>query len=225
MESHIKTLEDLIQKGSEQSQRLYEVLKKEQIVDIFDNNNKNKKIKCTLNINDYDNIYKIIVTQENFNELEAKAEKIGIIKVNEETIVISLDDLMVYSDYFANQPSKFFHYLKQRVIATKNDNIKLFDELDHLGLYIEHNIYSLTVNQMKTTHPDATDILIDGYREELDKYYAHKYLKDEKMIKPEQKLPYRIQEIIEYCDLYEPENHIYFTNVILDYATKEKENT
>ena len=223
MESHIKTLEDLIQKGSEQSQRLYEVLKKEQIVDIFDNNNKNKKIKCTLNINDYDNIYKIIVTQENFNELEAKAEKIGIIKVNEETIVISLDDLMVYSDYFANQPSKFFHYLKQRVIATKNDNIKLFDELDHLGLYIKHNMYSLTVNQMKTTHPDATDILIDGYREELDKYYAHKYLKDEKMIKPEQKLPYRIQEIIEYCDLYEPENHIYFTNVILDYATKEKE--
>lgn len=223
MESHLKTLEALIQKGSEQSQRLYELLKKEKAVVIYDDNSRNKKVKCTLDINNYDNIYKIIVTQENFNELEARAEKIGIVKMNDETIVISLDDLRVYSDYFMNEPSRFFHYLKQRVIATKNDNIKLFDELDHLGLYIDHNMYSITIDEMKLTHPDATDIYIDGYRDELDGYYTHKYLKDEEVRKPEQKLPYRIEEIIRYCDLYEPENHIHFTNEILDYASEEKE--
>lgn len=223
MESHLKTLEDLIQKGSEQSQRLYEILKKEKQIDLYDGNNKTKKVKCTLNFNDYDNIYKIIITQENFNELEAKAEKIGLIKVNEETIVLSLDDLMVYSDYFKNEPSRFFHYLKQRFIATQNDNIKLFDELDHLGLYIEHNVYSLTIDEMKNSNPAVTNILIDGYREELDKYYADKYLKDRCVIKPEKKLPDRIQEIINFCDLFEPENHINFTNEILDYATEEKE--
>lgn len=223
MESHLKTLEELLQKASEQSQRLYEVLKEEKIIDIYDSNNKNKKVKCSLDINDYDNIYKIIVTQENFNELEARAEKIGLIKMNEDTIVLSIDDLRVYSDYFTNQPCKFFHYLKQRVLATKNDNIKLFDELDHLGLYIEHNVYTITVDEMKSEHPKITDIWIDGYRDELNKYYAYRYLNDGEIRKPEQKLPYRIEEIINYCNSHEPANNIYFTNQILDYATKEKE--
>ncbi len=73
--SHINSLKELIEKADNQSQRFIEYLENNQECKIYDSNRKNKKVKKVLKKQDYDNIIKICVTLENFNELEAKAEK------------------------------------------------------------------------------------------------------------------------------------------------------
>lgn len=132
--SHYESLKTLMVKADEQSERLSELINENDSIEIYDSNKRDKEIKCVLNKKDINNIYKIVITLENFNEHEARAEKLGFIKLNNNTLFISLDDLRVYSDYFKNSPTIFVHYLNQRVLATRNEHINLIDELDHLGM-------------------------------------------------------------------------------------------
>lgn len=221
--SHYESLSTLLVKANEQSERLSEQLNGNDVVEIYDSNKKDKKTKCTLKKEDFDNIYKIVITLENFNEYEARAEKIGFIKLNDNTIFISLDDLRVYADYFENSPSMFIHYLKQRVLATNNDYINLNDELDHLGMYIDYNVYPIAADNLINEYPDGTNVLFDGCRDALDEYYNSKYLGFSNIEKPVQDLPIRINEIVEFCDSNRPENHILLTNNILDFSLDNKE--
>jgi len=62
----------------------------------------------------------------------------SFLNLKSRAISISMDDLMVYCDYFES-PWFFMHYLKQREAATQIETLALYDELDHLGLYINYN--------------------------------------------------------------------------------------
>ena len=84
--------------------------------------------------------------------------------------------------------------------------------------YIDNNMYTITVDNLINEHPGVTDILFDGCREDLDEYYNGIYVDIPNIKKPVQDLPVRISEIIEFCDLNRPENHVLLTNNILDYA-------
>lgn len=66
----------------------------------------------------------------------------SIISLKEETIVISYDDLLAYAGYF-DEPIRFLHYLKQRKAAMRVPQYQMYDEFDHLGLYIDRNLYAL----------------------------------------------------------------------------------
>ena len=153
---------------------------------------------------------------ENFNELEAKAEKIKYLKLNDNTIVISIDDLRVYADYFSST-CKFFHFLKQRRKATKLEKLELNDELDHLGLYIEYNLYYLTVQASK-----ANNLQFQGYRQQLDKYYNQLYLGNKLAVKPEKKLPLHIEKIIQFIEANELHRGIQLSNFLLDLDADSK---
>lgn len=214
--SHINSLKELIEKADNQSQRFIEYLENNQECKIYDSNRKNKKVKKVLKKQDYDNIIKICVTLENFNELEAKAEKIKYLKLNDNTIVISIDDLRVYADYFSST-CKFFHYLKQRRKATKLKKLELNDELDHLGLYIEYNLYYLTIQASK-----ANNLQFQGYRQQLDKYYNQLYLGNKIAVKPEKKLPLHIEKIIQFIEDNELHRGIQLSNFLLDLDTDSK---
>ena len=72
---------------------------------------------------------------------------------------------MVYREYF-DSPLIFLHFLKQRRQATQESKLALNDELDHLGMYIKHNMYCLQLNE----YPDDAEIKFYGYREDLDEY-------------------------------------------------------
>lgn len=92
--------------------------------------------------NTFDDVFTFSVTVDNFNEFAAKAEKLSIISLKEETIVISYDDLLAYAGYF-DEPIRFLHYLKQRKAAMRVPQYQMYDEFDHLGLYIDRNLYAL----------------------------------------------------------------------------------
>ena len=133
------------------------------------------------------------MTVDNFNEFAAKAEKLSIISLKEETIVISYDDLLVYADYFDN-PICFLHYLRQRKAAMHVPQYQMNDEFDHLGLYIDRNLYALNPSQ----YGDVKNIFWQGFRQSLDKYFNLLFVNPSAANKPVQNVPKEISEILDY---------------------------
>lgn len=100
--------------------------------------------------------------------------------------------------------------------------IMLNDELDHLGLYIEYNDYTMYSSTLESERIDW-----NGYRSKIDEYYCKKYNSSD-AIKPKQNLPARIIEIIDFLN----KNYQYYNNSIdiacmildLSFDTKEELN-
>lgn len=212
--AHKSSFEALVNKAGKQCKRTLDYLESAESVDFFD---KDGVKKVTFKRGDYSQLYSFCVTVDDFNVFAAHAEKLDYVKIQSGTISISINDLWVYSEYFKS-PIKFIHFIKQRVIATKIKELSLKDELDHLGLYIEHNMYSIHANQMGQGH----FVNYNGYRENLDKYFASLYNPVIKAIKPEQKLPSLVERM---CELAANSDiRSLFTNFILDFSSESKEN-
>jgi hypothetical protein len=191
----IKSIEGLAKNPHEQASRFIDTLKVEGKITIY---NKERKPLKELNYNDFRQITPCSITIDNFNEFAARLDKLSPlgIELNEyPSWNISIDELRVYADYF-DSPSKFLHFLEQRLKAAKSKNLELNDELDHLGLYIAHNLYT-NIAELS----DSSPIHWHGYREDLDIYFSGKTFPEiGKLNKPEQEIPERIEEIIEILD-------------------------
>ena len=103
---------------------------------------------------------------------------------------LSIDDLRVYADIFDN-PLVFLHFVEQRIQASNSNDIKLDDELDHLGLYLRHNNYSLYAKQLRES-PLNHEISFTGYRDPIDIYFFSK-LNNDPLPSPKPDIPKRIE--------------------------------
>ena len=210
LESHKKSLSSLIEKANIQQNELEECLKNRKTVSFYDANNKklrNKKFE--LEVDDETNIFKIILTAENFNDIEARADKVGMIKLSKDTLVFCLDDLRVYSDYFYNHPCYFIQYLLKRKKNIGNKNVDLSDELYHLGMWIEYNSYNehtnLRIEQLwkeNNIKEELGKVFISGedWMNELDAYYNNLYFQKNKVDKPLRNIPKEIRKIIDFIE-------------------------
>ena len=199
VDSHIDTLNNLVSKAGTQISELEKALLEKGTLKIYDSNKKGAKIKTSLNKNKYKDIFKIAITFEGFNEIAARAEKIGIINLNLNIIVCSIDDLEVYGDFFKKQPVNFINFLKNRTISTKNILINLNDELDHLGLYLECANYSMYVSEIAKEYKKIGMMWFDDFRTPIDDYYRGKYFGDE-VEKPKLPYPSFINKIVDYLN-------------------------
>ncbi|WP_175987079.1 YecA family protein [Bacillus sp. Marseille-Q1617] len=201
----IKSIENLAKKPHEQATRFIETLKEEGKVIVC--NEEHVPIK-ELKYDDYRHITSCSVTIDNFNEFAARIDKLSPIGIQLGDLPswnISIDELRVYADYFES-PSIFLHFLEQRLKAAQSPDLEVIDELDHLGMYIEHNRY---LNTAKLGNGNR--ILWHGYREELDNYFSLLVFPDiEKPKKPQQEIPVKMQEII---DILEKQGKSGFTRV------------
>lgn len=213
--AHIKSFETLVEKADDQCERTVNYVKNHDEAAIYD---RGKNLKVVLNRNKFREIYSFCVTVDNFNEFAAKAEKLSFIKIQNGTIAISIDDLRVYSDYF-NCPLYFLHYLKQRKLATQIKNLNLNDELDHLGMYIKHNLYSITMKDFEAT----SLVQMNGYREDIDNYFMSLHTGQVSYAKPVQEIPYKIKEIIAFLDKSDVVHKIYLSNFLLDFSSDARE--
>lgn len=214
-EAHIKSFKALVEKADYQCERTISYIKSNEEAAIYDHE---RNIKTILKHSDFTEIYSFCVTVDNFNVFAAKAEKLSFINLQSGTIAISIDDLRVYSDYF-DTPLYFLHYLKQRKLATQINNLNLYDELDHLGLYIKHNMYSITMK----AYEDKSFVQFNGYREDIDNYFMSLFTDKISFPKPVQKIPQRIEEIIEFLNKNKIKDRIFLSNFLLDFASDAKD--
>jgi hypothetical protein len=213
-EAHIKSFRTLVEKADHQCDRTLKYLQDNENAPILDSD-KNQKVN--INLKEFSGFYTFAVTVDNFNEFAAKAEKLSFLELKSNSISISIDDLFCYSEYF-NSTLEFLHFIEQRKEATKNPNISLNDELDHLGMYIEHNLYSKHADRVAKDRK----VIWYGYREKLDKYFmslSHPFLSIEKPIR---NIPQRVGEIINFLDNNQVRNKVLISSYLLDFSTDSK---
>ncbi|WP_454055417.1 YecA family protein [Clostridium sp. Marseille-Q7071] len=215
IDSHVKSLQTLVEKADGQAERTLNYLKSNKTVKLY---NKDKTEKCEITLGDFNDITLMCLTLDNFNEFSSKIEKLKFLNINKNSIALSIDDFRVYSDYF-DSPLVFLHYLKQRKLATQNSALYLNDELDHLGMYIEHNMYSKIFER-----DDNGQIIAYGYREKLDEYFSSLINKGFELDKPKQKMPVQFKEIIDYLNRSNLNERVKLATFLLDFSSDEREN-
>lgn len=227
IESHKNSLHDLIKVANEQQDSFEKCLIQKKKVIIYDGNNKKtRKKKTEIKINEDTNIFKIIITAEAFNDIEARIDKVKMLSLSPNTLVFCLDDLRVYSEYFKQHPCYFIQYLLQRRKAVGNKNIDLVDELYHLGMWIEYNYYNEHINQRIEEFSDEQkikgeikNVLLCGedWMIDLDAYYNNLWFKKSNVEKPFRKNPLEIEKIIGFCEKNnKSKNYSYFTTSLLN---------
>lgn len=212
--SHIISYQKLIEEPNSQCMRTDDYLRSGQIIKFY---NEDKSEKFCIDMSRIEDTFLFSVSVDNINTFASRAEKLSFISTNCNAICIAVDDLMVYRDYF-DSPLKFIHFLKQRSSASLLPTLIPTDELDHLGMYIEHNCYSMYFEGMV-----ADRINPMGYREELDTYFNQKYHLQLNPEKPIQHIPSLFDDIIAFLDCSDIRNKISVSNYLLNFSIEAKE--
>lgn len=216
-DSHIKRYKELIQKSNSQCAHMRDYIRDSgaELV-LYD---QRMQPKATLNISNVNNIFCLSVTIDNINTYAARAEKLGFLNLRERVSCIAIDDLMTYREYF-DSPLEFLHFLKQREIASLNERIAPNDELDHLGMYIAHNCYSLEVDSI----PEGGTLYMAGYREELDSYFERVDTPLPQLEKPRQNMPKRFREIIDVLLKSNNSQAVSISSYLLDFSSDARQD-
>lgn len=215
-DSHIKRYKELIQKSNSQCTHMRDYIRESGVeLVLYD---QYMQPKAVLNISNVNSIFCLSVTIENINTYAARAEKLGFLNLREGVSCIAIDDLMTYKRYF-NNPLEFLHFLKQREIASLNERIALNDELDHLGMYIAHNCYSLEVNNI----PKGDTLCMTGYREDLDSYFERVDTPLPQLEKPRQNMPKRFREIIDVLFRSNNSEAVSISSYLLDFSSDARQ--
>lgn len=219
-DAHIRAYTKLAQEADSQCSRTIKYIDEHQPAPFYDAEGSDGKIKFEINdSSEFKEIYSFSVTVDNFNDVAAKAEKLNFITLSSKTIVISYDDLLAYQKYF-DSPIYFLHFLKQRKLAIDIPQIELNDELDHLGMYISHNMYSITASEFPVEHM----VNWYGFRQELDNYFCRLYLPELNAVKPKQDIPKEITEIIQLLEQGIDKNKIDLAHFLLNMSSAAKED-
>ncbi|MFP4977495.1 SEC-C metal-binding domain-containing protein [Paenibacillus sp. CN-4] len=192
--AYIQSIKALIKSPRDQAKRFIDYLYSADTVTIYDEqHNPIRDLRGA----DFRQVTICGITIDNFNSFAARASKLTPLGVELNLTPvwsISVDDLRVYIDYF-DSPSMFTHFIEQRYKAAQTEEIELYDELDHLGMYIKHNHYVTTASEN-----GGQRVLWNGYREKLDNYFVKLIIDGETPDKPLQNVPIMIEDIIKMLD-------------------------
>lgn len=194
-EAYISSLKSLLLKPSQQGQRFVDYLKSAETVELFDEAHNSVG---SLSRDSFRHISVCAVTLDPFTELAAQAQHlkdVGVDVGQEPVWPISVDDLRVYADIFAN-PLEFLHFSEQRAAAFGSKVLQLDDELDHLGLYFAHNRY-VDYAEERQAHSEAIVNFL-GYRSDIDKFFAERLYDPAFPCPLNQGAPKRFVEIIDW---------------------------
>ncbi|MDN8070574.1 YecA family protein [Burkholderia vietnamiensis] len=212
--AYVKSLEALVGAPSKQGQRFLKYLESAEEVEIFD-----AKRRPVGKLRKGDFRYKFIcaVTLDPFTELAAQAQhlhKIGVDVGDVPVWPLSLSDLRVYSDIFAG-PLDFLHFVEQRMRAATSEKLQLDDELDHLGLYLEHNNYAMHADELSQT---GARLRFNGYRSAIDSYFSAKLTGSDDLSLPTQKVPPRLRELVDFLAKQSQPHRSRIASYLLDLA-------
>jgi hypothetical protein len=156
----------LFEMPARQADRFLRTLEEEGSLDLCDSSHKKS---ATLQLADYDRRHAMCVTLDSMTVLAAQAEYLGPLGTDisqRPTWVLSLDDLQTCSEILT-VPGQFAHFMAQRMAAIGSDHARTMDEGDHLGLYLEHLLYTQHTKQF-----EGVDHIAWDYTGKLDRYYS-----------------------------------------------------
>ena len=192
LSAHITSLQNLVRNPAVQGKRFLDYLESAPNIPIY--NDSHNEIG-RLSRGDLRHVTVCAVTLDPFTELAARGRhlrKAGVDIGQGAVWLLSIDDLRVYADLFDN-PLVFLHFVEQRMRAAQSDLVDVDDELDHLGLYLRENNYSMYAANL--VQSERSHLTFDGYRTPIDEYYSAVFRNKEANL-PRQEMPARLVEII-----------------------------
>lgn len=219
---HVKSLKSLIERAASQTQATIDYVKRcaGGTCTLY---SKDGTALYTFRTDDIRQYFKLCVTVDDINEFATKIEKMNLVRVPEETIALSIDDLLVYGTYFTNS-LVFLHFLTQRRKAASNQILQLNDELDHLGFYIYTNCYSEYMTQTAgEVDGKIHHVVPNGLRDELNDWFEGLYTGN-KAPKPSPKSPEKFNQIVDALatECHSPERRR-VSCTLLDMGTETRE--
>jgi hypothetical protein len=218
--AYVASLKSLVLKPATQGKRFLEYLNSADSVPLFDKSHRQIGELCRHELRQ---VTICPVTLDPFTELAAQVQhlrKIGVDVGVHPVWAISVDDIRVYADVFGN-PLVFLHFVEQRMRAFHSDVIQSDDELDHLGLYLEHNNYSLHANEMQSN--SAAQVMFTGYRSDVDKFFSQRMLDPQAPCPLNQKTPPRLLSIVEWLAQSSKGGRAEISSYLLDLSGRARE--
>ncbi|WP_088178172.1 SEC-C metal-binding domain-containing protein [Methyloversatilis discipulorum] len=198
VDAHVQSIKNLVSAPAKQGNRFLRYLQSADEVPLLDHSGNET---ARLRLSDYRQVTICAITLDPFTEIAAQVQHLSPIGIDVGDVPVwslSLDDLRVYSDVFVN-PLEFLHYVQVRTRALKSDIVQLDDELDHLGLYLQHNHYPKYADEL---HGGAkAHLQFIGYRQEIDRFFAAR-LADPALPSPlRQRMPTGMAALLEFLTL------------------------
>lgn len=169
LQAHLSSLQSLLQAPARQGSRFVDYLESASEVSISDAGHKEIG---RLRGADFRHITVCAVTLDAFTALAARAQHLAPIGVDlgpRAVWPLSIDDLRVYAELFDN-PLIFLHFIEQRMRAGQSQHVDLYDEMDHLGLYVVQNNYSRYAADLMSKEFDR--LSFDGFHTPIDEYFS-----------------------------------------------------
>ena len=191
--AYLRSVEALLKKPADQATRFLRYLRSNEEVAIFDERHEevaklsSGRFRVTVPL--CFTLDALTTAANQISELQA----IGI-TVPEPICSLAIDDLRVYRDILP--PGVFFaHFLQKRYEAECDSQVRVNDELDHLGLYLTHLNY-VRYASVVAKNFGAEKTTCYAYRSDVDKYYMLSQCAPDEARKPSPAIGVRLAEIV-----------------------------
>lgn len=201
LRGHIDRVGDLVEKAYLQSKRFIDYLHSRDEAPLYEKlpDGKYREV-FRVQSQKLRKIFPIGLTIEAFTPFSAAIKEndhVNPIQDRHNFISLSIDDLMVIRRLLAGT-GEFLHYLDVRQALAGLKNVMLFDEMDHLGIYISQNRADQRLRDMIDEHK-ADQVWVDGMDEDvIGPYFSNPDWPNVKV--PAQVYPAKTAELLQALD-------------------------
>lgn len=220
VDAHVQSLKNLVAEPAKQGSRFLRYLQTAHEVPVLDDAGNEM---TRLRLQDYRQVTVCAVTLDPFTEIAAQIQHLPAIGVevgSELVWSLSVDDLRVYADIFGN-PLEFLHFVQLRKEAFKSQLLQLDDELDHLGLYLQHNHYAKHAEDL-AGGPNA-HLQFLGYRVEIDRFFNARLLDPQLPSPLRQKMPGGMATLLDFLQISGKQGRSAIAAYLLDVSGEWRE--
>lgn len=212
-ESYRVSLGGLVQRAADQACRFLEYLESAPEVPLYAVDTAGHRVEVLrIRRKQFRHITQCGITVDGLGVFSSEAHSLQSLGVDLRGVLfwsVSIDDLTVIADVFTS-PVTFAHFLEERQRAISKPRFQLHDEIDHLGMYIACNAYSGMVDEL----PEG-NVVWNGYGREIDKYFSLLVMDPSSAVRPQQRLPRRIAEIVGALDRSSSPGRCHVASIVL----------
>lgn len=192
-ESHFRAVQNLVMKAHEQTRRFFNYLASAPSVVLYTLRQGRYEPVHTLTFSRFRVALPIGLTVESFAPFSTMCKELPTSQPNlgvHPFISMSIDDLFVLNRFLPTTGA-LMHYLEVRQKVAGIGGARLFDELDHLGAYLEKNRFDL---DLRSQLARMNHVAWDGFCAPVDQYFARDDWRHQPA--PSQSFPPELAEIL-----------------------------
>lgn len=168
---HVRAIQDLVVKAYRQTKRFFDYLNSAPEVPLYELRAGEYVEIRRVRLSQYRLVVPIGLTVENFSPFSTMCKNLPEVQPllgQYPFVSMSIDDLFVLNRFLPTV-GELFHYLEVRQAIAGIKKANLFDEIDHLGAYIEKNRFDLTLQEQFSSGADM--VACDAFSSIVDNYF------------------------------------------------------